>query len=333
MKIALNAGHGYNTSGKRCLKSIDKNETREYVLNKRICDKVESALKRYNNIEVLRIDDGTELSITARTNKANKWGADFYLAIHHNAGVNGGSGGGLEAYTYTKVDKKTEEWQNELYKEIVALTGLKGNRSNPLKQADLGECRQSKMPAVLLECGFMDSTIDTPIILTEDFADKVATAIVKVITKKSGANVLSTAVPVKTQSGEISVTYQVFDNIKKKWLPNVKNLTDYAGILGHDASGVFCNLSGGNIFYRVHIKGGGWLPVVKNREDYAGIKGKPIDAFCAYTDTGKTLRYAVHIRSTNRWLPFVTGFDINDSANGYAGIIGRNIDGLKMYIE
>ncbi len=333
MKIALNAGHGYNTSGKRCLKSIDKNETREYVLNKRICDKIESSLKQYKNIEVLRIDDGTELSITARTNKANKWGADFYLAIHHNAGINGGSGGGIEAYTYTKVDAKTKEWQKTLYEETVGKTGLKGNRSNPLREADLGECRQSKMPAVLLECGFMDSTVDTPIILSEDFANKIAGAIVKVIVEKSGGDAVSTAATPKAQNAGISVNYQVFDNIKKKWLPNVKDLTDYAGIFGHDASGVFCNLSAGSIYYRVHVKGGGWLPTVKNREDYAGILGKPIDAFCAYTDTGKTLRYAVHIRSTNRWLPFVTGFDINDSANGYAGIIGKNIDGLKMYIE
>ena len=37
-KIALNAGHYLNTAGKRCLKKLDKNETREWVLNNRICD-------------------------------------------------------------------------------------------------------------------------------------------------------------------------------------------------------------------------------------------------------------------------------------------------------
>ena len=39
-KIALNAGHGMSTPGKRCLKSIDTNETRENFLNRRICDKI-----------------------------------------------------------------------------------------------------------------------------------------------------------------------------------------------------------------------------------------------------------------------------------------------------
>ena len=71
-KLALNAGHGYKTAGKRCLKTIDPNETREYVLNKRICDKIESLFSGYKEIKILRIDDGSELTITKRTNKAKK---------------------------------------------------------------------------------------------------------------------------------------------------------------------------------------------------------------------------------------------------------------------
>ena len=43
-KIVLDAGHGRNTPGKRCLKSLDPAETREWVLNARICDKVEQLL-------------------------------------------------------------------------------------------------------------------------------------------------------------------------------------------------------------------------------------------------------------------------------------------------
>ena len=45
LKIALTAGHYLETAGKRCLKSLDKNETREWVLNDRICDKIEAKLK------------------------------------------------------------------------------------------------------------------------------------------------------------------------------------------------------------------------------------------------------------------------------------------------
>lgn len=138
--------------------------------------------------------------------------------------------------------------------------------------------------------------------------------------------------PIPTPT-EIDVTYQVWDDVKNAWLPNVKNLDDYAGIFGHDVCAVFANLSSGNIFYRVHTKGGKWLPEVKNREDYAGIFNKPIDALCIRTDTGKTVKYAVHLRRSRRWLPFVTGYNTADSNNGYAGILGQEIDAVKIYIE
>jgi hypothetical protein len=132
---------------------------------------------------------------------------------------------------------------------------------------------------------------------------------------------------------KISVTYQVWDDVKNAWLPNVVDTTDYAGIFGHDVCGVFANLTKGNIIYKVHTKGGRWLPEVKNREDYAGILNKPIDALMMKTDTGKTIRYAVHLRRSNRWLPSVTGYNENDYNNGFAGIFGQEIDGVKIYIE
>lgn len=142
-----------------------------------------------------------------------------------------------------------------------------------------------------------------------------------------------TTTPAPTEPTEIDVTYQVWDDVKNTWLPNVKNLEDYAGIFGHDVCCLFANLSRGNIFYKVHTKGGKWLPEVKNREDYAGIFNKSIDALCIRTDTGKTVKYAVHLRRSKRWLPFVSGYNTADSNNGFAGIIGKEIDAVKIYIE
>nr|DAT96331.1 MAG TPA: N-acetylmuramoyl-L-alanine amidase [Bacteriophage sp.] len=129
------------------------------------------------------------------------------------------------------------------------------------------------------------------------------------------------------------VTYQVWDDVKNKWLPNVKNTSDYAGIFGHDVCAVYASLSKGNITYKVHYKGGKWLPAVTNRKDYAGIFNKPIDGLMMKTDTGKTIHYQVHLRRKNKWLPYVTGFNENDNNNGYAGIIGQEIDAIKIYID
>lgn len=76
-----------------------------------------------------------------------------------------------------------------------------------------------------------------------------------------------------------NITYQTWDDVKNKWLPNVINDSDYAGIFGHDVCCVYANLDYGNVYYKVHYKGGKWLPEVKNRNDYAGIYNKPIDGF------------------------------------------------------
>lgn len=186
-KIALTAGHYMGTPGKRCLKSIDPNETREWWLNDRIADKVEKLLQGYTGWELLRTDDTTgkkDISLTARTNAANNFKADFYLSIHHNAGINGGKGGGILAYVYKSVGEETLAWQRDLYEALIEATGLKGDRSSPLVKRDLHEVRETTMPAVLLELGFMDSQTDVPIILTEAFADQCAAAIVKVLVKR-----------------------------------------------------------------------------------------------------------------------------------------------------
>lgn len=188
-KIALTAGHYMGTYGKRCMKSLDPNETREWWLNDRIADKVEKLLTNYLGYELIRTDDTTgkkDISLTARTNAANNFKADFYLSIHHNAGINGKTGGGIVSIAYTNASAESLEWQKELYDALISATGLKGNRATPLSKQNLHEVRETNMPAVLLELGFMDSPTDVPVILTEKFADQCAEAIVKVLVKRGG---------------------------------------------------------------------------------------------------------------------------------------------------
>lgn len=188
-KLALNAGHSAHTTRGVPASVSPKNHPNEWWLNNRIADKIEKLLAAYEGVSVLRIDDTTgqnDLSLTERTNKANAWGADFYLAIHHNGGINGGTGGGIVAYVYTKPQAKSTEWQTALYEALIKKTGLKGNRATPLAKQNLHEVREPKMPSVLLELGFMDSKTDVPVLLTEDYADKCAAAIVEVIVSRQG---------------------------------------------------------------------------------------------------------------------------------------------------
>ena len=133
----------------------------------------------------------------------------------------------------------------------------------------------------------------------------------------------------ETITPSFEIKYQTWDDVKNKWLPNVINDRDYAGIYGHDVCCVYANANRGNVWLRVHYKNGKWLPEVKNRSDYAGLYNKPIDAFMIKSDT-KGLTYRVHLRRKNKWLPWVTGYSTSDSNNGYAGIIGQEIDAIQI---
>ena len=211
-KIALTAGHYMGTLGKRCLKKLDPNQTREWWLNDRIADKIEKLLRDYTGWELLRTDDTTgkkSISLSKRTKAANKFKADFYLSIHHNAGIKGGSGGGIVAYVYTKPQAASLQWQKALYEALIDATGLKGNRSNPMPKKNLHEVRETTMPAVLLELGFMDSKTDVPVILSEEYADKCAEAIVKVLAERGNLQL-------KTPVEECCVTLPVLKRGDKR---------------------------------------------------------------------------------------------------------------------
>lgn len=118
-------------------------------------------------------------------------------------------------------------------------------------------------------------------------------------------------------SNNVTSLYQVYDNKKKAWLPNVKvGSSDYAGNKGNSIGGVYID----NATYRVHDKNKGkWLPWVTNRNDYAGNLGNDIDAIQIKKGT-----YQVYDNVKKKWLPWVT--DTKD----YAGNFGNSIGGIRI---
>ena len=74
MLICIDAGHCLSTPGKRCLKSIDLNETREWVLNSRVANKLEAILAGYS-CQTMRVDDVTgqrAVTLSQRVAAANR---------------------------------------------------------------------------------------------------------------------------------------------------------------------------------------------------------------------------------------------------------------------
>ena len=118
----------------------------------------------------------------------------------------------------------------------------------------------------------------------------------------------------------VNYTYQVYDNVKKKWLPKVTfGNTDYAGNFGHAIGGLRMT----NKRYRAHDKvKKTWLPWVTGDSDYAGNLGHDIDGIQV-----EGASYRVHLKGGG-WLSWVNKVD--NTPEGYAGIIGKSIDAVEL---
>nr|DAH16286.1 MAG TPA: endolysin [Inoviridae sp.] len=79
--------------------------------------------------------------------------------------------------------------------------------------------------------------------------------------------------------------------------------------------------------YRVYADGK-WYNEVKGLSNVAGRKKQAISAVAVKVSKGN-IKYRVHLLNGD-WLPWVDGYDINDSNNGYAGIKGKVIDAIQV---
>jgi GH25 family lysozyme M1 (1,4-beta-N-acetylmuramidase) len=79
--------------------------------------------------------------------------------------------------------------------------------------------------------------------------------------------------------------------------------------------------------YRVYADGK-WYNEVKGLSNVAGRKKQAISAIALKVSRGK-IRYRVHLLNGD-WLPWVTGYNINDNRNGFAGIKEKVIDAVQV---
>ena len=194
-KLAYGAGHNDKTAN-GIPTGLHKPFMNEWRLNDRVARYFAEAAARYEDVELLRVDDpmGQEpVSLYGRSSKANDWGANFFLSIHHDAGINGGKGGGMTVYC-NPGSKKGKEYQKSIYSTCKKAGALKG-RSSPMLERGFIVLQTTKMPAVLVECGFMDSTTDVPVILTEEYARAMAYAMMEGIAATAGLKLKPEADP------------------------------------------------------------------------------------------------------------------------------------------
>ncbi len=136
----------------------------------------------------------------------------------------------------------------------------------------------------------------------------------------------------KTTTTSVDVSYAVYTD---KWLPFVKNDSDYAGIEQKTISGLAVKVSTGKIKYRVHLLGGDWLDWVSTcdindwNKGVAGIKGKQIDAIQVDYEgsDSKEAQYRVSATGNKNYYAWVTG------TKDYAGVFGKPIDKVQIKIK
>ena len=186
--LAVDAGHGKYVGGNRCLHSLDPNQTAEWVLADRVARAITERARIYEGFETIRVDDPTgveDVGMTRRCATANRAGADFYISLHFDAGICGGSGGGITAYCIA-TGGQAEQYRDAIHRSVIQAGGIRGDRANPLQTANFFVLRETDAPAVLIECGFMDSRHDVPIILNPDYERKIGIAIADCIAQKNG---------------------------------------------------------------------------------------------------------------------------------------------------
>ena len=172
VKIYIDPGHGGTDPGAL------GNGLREKDLTLRISTRIRDILvAEYNNVSIRMSRTGdTTLSLSQRTNDANAWGADFFLSVH----INAGGGTGYEDYIYPGSSAPTTTYQNNIHAEVMKLVDF---RDRGKKTANFHVLRETNMPALLSENGFIDTVADANKLKSASFIEALARGHVNGIAK------------------------------------------------------------------------------------------------------------------------------------------------------
>ena len=195
MTIMLDPGHGSKDTG------AYYGGTAERDLNLSVSKKVAALLEKQGyNVVMTRYSTDNSYSSTsskdlfARAAKANEIGADIYVSIHHNAaGKANTSVSGIETYYYGTNSKypplpgnanshndptrinESSKLANLVHNELITATGAK-NRG--VGRGAYVVVREVKMPAILLELGYMSNPTELNLIKSNTYQNTLASAIV-----------------------------------------------------------------------------------------------------------------------------------------------------------
>src|SRR5690625_2293809 len=176
VKVFIDAGHGGSDVG------AVANGLREKDITLKIAKKIRNRLNKYSGVSVKMSRTGDSYpSLSRRANMANSWGADLFVSVH----INAGGGVGYEDYIHNTLSSNSRagKVQRAINNEVVRATGW---RNGGRKKANFAVLRQTKMPAILTENGFIDTKSDANKLKSNSFLNKIADGHAKGIAKHFG---------------------------------------------------------------------------------------------------------------------------------------------------
>lgn len=169
--ILVDPGHGGNDKGTQ--DGTGKVYEKDVALE--IGKKVAAKLSKQNDVQVIisRTED-KYISLEDRVKMANTQNVDVVVSIHLNAEGGGNTANGIETY----YRKGANDGSDKLAKKIQATIGSyipvkdRGTREDIYKVI-----KDTNMPAVLVECGFLTNPKECEKLLDEKYQNKLADGI------------------------------------------------------------------------------------------------------------------------------------------------------------
>ncbi|MCB9920309.1 MAG: N-acetylmuramoyl-L-alanine amidase [Planctomycetes bacterium] len=173
VKVVIDAGHGGSDPGAL------GNGLREADINLAVALRLEAWLALdaadprgggdWSILMTRRTD--TDVSLASRANAANAFGAASFLSVHMNS-FTSASANGSETYCYTGQEARAAGlYRNRVQGEVLSAWGL---TDRGVKTANFYVLRNTTMPAVLMEGGFITNTVDSSKMKSAASIDRLA---------------------------------------------------------------------------------------------------------------------------------------------------------------
>ncbi|MEH7239289.1 N-acetylmuramoyl-L-alanine amidase family protein [Bacillus sp. JJ1562] len=167
-RIVLDPGHGGNDIG-----ASGQHGTLEKQVTLETTKKIMVALEEAGAEVILTRDDDEYVELEDRVLLATENKANIFISIHYDA-FETNDVYGMTTYYYNKRDKRMAE----CFHEHILMQNL-STRDRGVSYGDYYVLSENKVPAVLLELGYISNAEDEANIITPAFQTKVATGIVE----------------------------------------------------------------------------------------------------------------------------------------------------------